>query len=290
MEELGSSNALPNQDMAKTSRDKEGDADMEDDLYHGLGIWNGVDTGFNPQSRSGVELAMEIGNNNIRSPTARKECRTMMDLGNYKVGSETVISHGLKEIQKSQIGSKDQISNIKEGGVEAGSVESSPSIQNSQNGPKDQISNRKEGGGAVGTDESSSSVSEAQELEPSSRPAQKKKGKKKVSFSAKHGCLHPKKGPLSLLRRYGHRGASTSKVMPKAAVWIAATAATSLSASVEIGSDKGRHILTEAQATSKMGEVLGVNYNGKEDEVLHQIVELELKDKQIIGRGETGEA
>ena len=175
--------------------------------------------------------------------------------------------HGLEEIQKSQNGSKDQISAIEEVGAAVGPVESSPSNQYSQNGPKDQISNSKEGGGTVGAVESSPSVSEAKEL----RPAQNKKGKKKVSALAKHGYLHPKKGSLSLFRRYGHRGASTSKIVPKAAVWrAAATAAvTSLSALSENGSDKGRHILIEAQANLELREMLGVNYNGNEDEVLH---------------------
>ncbi|GMP26607.1 hypothetical protein CsSME_00002983 [Camellia sinensis var. sinensis] len=38
MEELGSSNALQNRDMARTNKDKKGDADMEDDSDHVLDI------------------------------------------------------------------------------------------------------------------------------------------------------------------------------------------------------------------------------------------------------------
>ncbi|GMP35990.1 hypothetical protein CsSME_00008240 [Camellia sinensis var. sinensis] len=280
MEELGSSNALQNLDMARTNRDKKGDADLEDDSNHGLDIWNGMDTGINPrggrrseevelvrcwgsdtvveETRSDVKLAMRIGNNTIGLPTVTEECRAMIDLGSHKVGSKAAISgtrqsmddqlltpgyvrslggsslsrlgiqievvldqtkeicegHGLEEIQKSQNGSKDQISAIEEVGAAVGPVESSPSNQYSQNGPKDQISNSKEGGGTIGAVESSPSVSEAKEL----RPAQNKKGKKKVSASTKHGYLHPKKGSLSLFRRYGHKRASTSKTVPKAAM------------------------------------------------------------------------
>ncbi|THG02824.1 hypothetical protein TEA_014145 [Camellia sinensis var. sinensis] len=237
--------------------------------------------------RSGVEPAMGIGNNNIRSPIAKEECKAMMDLGNHNVGSEAVIS-GIRQSMDDQILTPGYVrslggSSLNRPGVQ---IEVQPKYPKITNGPKDKISNIKEGAVAVGTVKSSLSVSEAQELEPSLRPAQNKKEKKKVSFLAKHGYLHPKKGPLSLLRRYGHRGASTSKTVPKATVWRAAVAAISLSALVENVTDKGRHILTEAQATLKMGEVLGVNCNGKEDEVLHKIVELELKDKERIGRGE----
>ncbi|THG19285.1 hypothetical protein TEA_028484 [Camellia sinensis var. sinensis] len=321
MRELGSSNAVQNQDMARTNRAKEGDADMEDDSDHGLDIWNGVDTGFNPrggrrseeveqercwgsdmvvaESRSGVELAMGMGNNNIRSPTNREECWAMMDLGKHNVGSEAAIS-GTRQSMDDQLLTPGYVRNLDESSLNRPRVQIEvvlglskelcqgyglKEIQKSQNRSKDQISNIKEGGVAAGgTVESSPSASEAQELEPSLLPAQNKKGKKKVSFSAKHGFLHPKKGPFSLLRRYGYRGASTSKAVPKAAVWRAAVATISLSASVENGSDKGRHILTEAQATLKIGEVLGVNYNGTEDKVLHQIVELELKDKFKMGK------
>lgn len=87
---------------------------MEDDSNHVLDIWNGVDTDLKPlgermskevehercwgsdtvvaESRSGVKLAMGIGNNNIGSPTAREKCMAMIDLGNHNVGSEVADS------------------------------------------------------------------------------------------------------------------------------------------------------------------------------------------------------
>ncbi|GMP26606.1 hypothetical protein CsSME_00002982 [Camellia sinensis var. sinensis] len=45
---------------------------------------------------------MGIGNNNIRSPIAREECRAMMDLGNHNVGSEAVVS-GIRQSMDDQI-------------------------------------------------------------------------------------------------------------------------------------------------------------------------------------------
>lgn len=62
-------------------------------------------------------------------------------------------------------------------------------------------------------------------------------------------------------------------------------AAISLLASIENGRDKGRHVLNEAQTTLKMGEILGLEYNGKEDKMLTKIVELEMKDKERLEEG-----
>ncbi|KAF5933493.1 hypothetical protein HYC85_029664 [Camellia sinensis] len=80
-------------------------------------------------------------------------------------------------------------------------------------------------------------------------------------------------------------GTSTSRPTPKTVIWRAATATISLSASIENGRDKGRYVLNEAQATLKMGEILGMEFNGKADEVLSKIVELEMKDIERVEGG-----
>ncbi|GMP35998.1 hypothetical protein CsSME_00008248 [Camellia sinensis var. sinensis] len=300
MEELGSSNALQNLDMARTNRDKKGDVDLEDDSNHGLDIWNGMDTGINPrggrkseevalvrcwgsdtvveETRSDVELAMRIGNNTIGLPTVTEECRAMMDLGSHKVGSKAAISgtrqsmddqlltpgyvrslgrsslsrlgiqievvldqtkeicqgHGLEEIQKSQNGSKDQISAIEEVGAAVGHVESSPSNQYSQNGPKDQISNNKEGGVQLGQLEAAQVYLKLRSFDLHKT----KRGRRRLVLQLNMATYTPKRVPLVYFEDMGIEG-------PR------------------------RHILIEAQANLEIGEMLGVNYNGKEDEVLH---------------------
>ena len=47
---------------------------------------------------------------------------------------------------------------------------------------------------------------------------------------------------------------------------------------MENGDDGGKLLLNEAQATLQMGKLLGMSFNGKEDEALNKIMELEVKD------------
>ncbi|KAF5934181.1 hypothetical protein HYC85_030352 [Camellia sinensis] len=65
----------------------------------------------------------------------------------------------------------------------------------------------------------------------------------------------------------------------------AAAVEASSSTFLENENDGGRIILNEAQATVQLGKLLGVEYNGMEEEVLSKIVELERKDKERIEGG-----
>ncbi|GMP32557.1 hypothetical protein CsSME_00006258 [Camellia sinensis var. sinensis] len=134
-----------------------------------------------------------------------------------------------------------------------------------------------------------SSLSEAQEKEPSNKHSRCRKGKEKVKERSnsrrKSNQNMLRRRPFEMMRLYGSKGASTSRTMRKAAAWRTAVAATSLSASREGGVDNGRFILNEAEATVKMGEILGMQFNGKRAEVVKEIVNLELKDMELIEEG-----
>ncbi|GMP31858.1 hypothetical protein CsSME_00005905 [Camellia sinensis var. sinensis] len=169
-----------------------------------------------PTNREECWAMMDLRKHNVGSEAAISGTRQSMDdqlltpgyvrnldgssLNRPRVQIEVVLGlskelcqgYGLKEIQKSQNRSKDQISNIKEGRVAAGSVESSPRIQISQNGPKVQISNSKVGGVAVD---------------------QLKAALMHLKLRSWSPVLY-----LHKTKRGRRRGASTSKAVPKAAV------------------------------------------------------------------------
>ncbi|GMP86480.1 hypothetical protein CsSME_00039242 [Camellia sinensis var. sinensis] len=93
-----------------------------------------------------------------------------------------------------------------------------------------------------------------------------------------------KKGFFDLVSRYGFKGASSSKQVSKQSVLRGSVAEASISASIDSGNAAGRRILSDAQATVQIGALLGLQYIGKEAEVINKIVELERKDKERIGR------
>ncbi|GMP41383.1 hypothetical protein CsSME_00011509 [Camellia sinensis var. sinensis] len=107
----------------------------------------------------------------------------------------------------------------------------------------------------------------------------KRKDKRKVSFAGASKSANEVSGYAYLARLYGHKGASSSKSSPKCAVFRAAAAALSLSASNESHSGSRSHILSEAQANIQLGKILGINYKGKEAEVLEKMVDLEVVDR-----------
>ncbi|XP_028076613.1 uncharacterized protein LOC114278708 [Camellia sinensis] len=75
-------------------------------------------------------------------------------------------------------------------------------------------------------------------------------------------------GFFDLVRRYGHKGASTSKPAPKHALLRAAAVEASISSSTENGNVGGRRFFNEAETTVQLGKILGVEYNGTEEEIL----------------------
>ncbi|THG08134.1 hypothetical protein TEA_024950 [Camellia sinensis var. sinensis] len=93
-----------------------------------------------------------------------------------------------------------------------------------------------------------SNLSQAQEVEVCSKlELQRKKEKVKVRkqvIGKKHEFLS--KGYLELARRYGQKGASSSKPGPKGAIWRATAAAICLSASAENEKDRMRYVLNES--------------------------------------------
>ncbi|XP_028080797.1 uncharacterized protein LOC114282352 [Camellia sinensis] len=112
-----------------------------------------------------------------------------------------------------------------------------------------------------GPDGRVSSLFEAHDKEPSSSLSRPTQGKEKIRNRRKSNHTFLGKKSFDLLRKYESKGASTSRAMPKAAVWRAAVAARSSSASMEGGIVKGRFAFNEAEETLKMGEVLGTIFN-----------------------------
>ncbi|GMQ10223.1 hypothetical protein CsSME_00053308 [Camellia sinensis var. sinensis] len=107
----------------------------------------------------------------------------------------------------------------------------------------------------------------------------RRKGKMKVGGPGAAKPNTEEVGYKRLARLYGQKGNPSSRSIPKCAVFRAAAAAVSLSAATTSGSSKGRHFLSEAQATLQLGKVLGIHYNGKDSEVLEKLVELESIDR-----------
>ncbi|KAL7185377.1 hypothetical protein ACSBR2_027338 [Camellia fascicularis] len=99
---------------------------------------------------------------------------------------------------------------------------------------------------------------------------EKKKRKKKVQLE----------GFSSFARLYGHKAAAVSKHTSKSVIFRPATAAIAHSDLLEGVSSPSNFLLNEAKATLQLGKSLGINFNGKEEDVLNKIIELELQDKE----------
>ncbi|GMP52740.1 hypothetical protein CsSME_00018444 [Camellia sinensis var. sinensis] len=84
-----------------------------------------------------------------------------------------------------------------------------------------------------------------------------------------------KKGGLELHNRIG-----PSVQVKKGAILRSAVAAISLSMASE--SSRGRLLLNEAEANLQMGRVLGLNCEGKEEEVMSKLMELESRDMDKV--------
>ncbi|KAL7199668.1 hypothetical protein ACSBR2_021877 [Camellia fascicularis] len=307
LEELGSSNAIDEYGMKRGNNAEDRDDDLESDSDHDLALLDDVAIDIKApgerkseeveqevccksdtvvaESRSGAGMVVGMGNHNIGLSTDAEACRLMMGMGKHNIGS--ALGNWKSQSKDDHVPTAGYIRSL------GGESPSRPGIdlevvlghnqgpgpgtklrqaQQCNNGLKGQASSSKEGTGEAGLVVQNSSVSDGKVVEPNNRPVIAKKGKKKVSYKKQNGNQLFKKGPLSLLRAYGQRGASTSRSVLNL----------SLSTPVENGLDKGRCVLNEAQATLKMGEVLGVQFNGKEDEVLKKIVGLELNDQGRI--------
>ncbi|KAL7208371.1 hypothetical protein ACSBR1_030178 [Camellia fascicularis] len=130
-----------------------------------------------------------------------------------------------------------------------------------------------------------SDLSETQLNELSSRKKlQKIRGRKRVvTKSSGKKIKEMKQGYLKLPKRYSHKGPSSSKLGPKGALWRAAASGASVSDSTASGVARSRSLLKKAQGTIQMGKLLGINYKGKEEEVLTKIMDLEAKDRARRG-------
>ncbi|KAI8010756.1 hypothetical protein LOK49_LG06G01014 [Camellia lanceoleosa] len=126
-----------------------------------------------------------------------------------------------------------------------------------------------------------SELSKTQCNELSSRKKlQKNRGRKRVvTKSSGKKLKEMKQGYLQLPKRYSHKGASSSKLGPKRALWKAAAVVASRSDSIASEVARSRSLLKEAQGTIQMGKLLGINYKGKEEEVLSKIMDLEANDR-----------
>ncbi|KAL7233203.1 hypothetical protein ACSBR1_016937 [Camellia fascicularis] len=99
---------------------------------------------------------------------------------------------------------------------------------------------------------------------------EKKKRKKKVHLE----------GFTSFARLHGHKAIAISKHTSKSVIFRLATVAIARSYLSEGVIYPSNLLLNEAKATLQLGKSLGINFNGKEDDVLNKIIELELKDKE----------
>ncbi|CAL5356809.1 unnamed protein product [Camellia sinensis] len=99
---------------------------------------------------------------------------------------------------------------------------------------------------------------------------EKKKRKKKVQLE----------GFTSFTRLHGHKAAAVSKHSSKSVIFRLATVAIARSDLSEGVTSLSNLLLNEAKATLQLGKSLGINFNGKEEDVLNKIIELELQDKE----------
>ncbi|XP_028059322.1 uncharacterized protein LOC114263027 [Camellia sinensis] len=130
-----------------------------------------------------------------------------------------------------------------------------------------------------------SDIPESQCNELSSRKKlQKNRGMKRVvTKSSGKKIREMKQGYLKRPKSHNHRGASSSKLGPRGAIWRAAAAVASGVDSTASGVARSRSLLKEAQGTIQMGKLLGINYKGKEEEVLTKILDLEANDRARRG-------
>mgnify|MGYP003702777461 CR=1 FL=1 len=98
----------------------------------------------------------------------------------------------------------------------------------------------------------------------------KRKRKKKVQLE----------GFTSFARFHGQKAAAVSKHTSRSVIFRPAAAAIARSDLSECFTSPKNLLLDEAKATIQLGKSLGINFNGKEDDVLNKIIELELKDKE----------
>ncbi|KAL7181930.1 hypothetical protein ACSBR1_040775 [Camellia fascicularis] len=71
-----------------------------------------------------------------------------------------------------------------------------------------------------------------------------------------------------------------SNCFKQGAIFRAAAAAISMSVEQSLNTKRRNKLLTEAQATMEVGKILGLNFEGKENEVMGKLAELEEKDME----------
>ncbi|KAL7200136.1 hypothetical protein ACSBR2_022276 [Camellia fascicularis] len=98
---------------------------------------------------------------------------------------------------------------------------------------------------------------------------EKRKRKKKVQLE----------GFTSFARLHGQKAAAVSKHTSRSIIFRPAAAVIARSDLSEGVTSPNNLLLNEAKATIQLDKSLGINFNGKEDDVLNKIIELELKDK-----------
>ncbi|CAL5390691.1 unnamed protein product [Camellia sinensis] len=99
---------------------------------------------------------------------------------------------------------------------------------------------------------------------------EKRKRKKKVQLE----------GLTSFARLHGQKAAVVNKHTSRSVIFKLAAAAIAHSDLSEDVTSPNNLLLNEAKATIQLGKSLGINFNGKEDDVLNKIIKLELKDKE----------
>ncbi|KAL7262115.1 hypothetical protein ACSBR1_000490 [Camellia fascicularis] len=77
-----------------------------------------------------------------------------------------------------------------------------------------------------------------------------------------------------------HEAATISQHISKSLIYRPAAATIARSDLSEGVTSPNNLVLNEAKATIQLGKSLGINFNGKEDDVLNKIIKLELKDKE----------
>ncbi|GMP50137.1 hypothetical protein CsSME_00016876 [Camellia sinensis var. sinensis] len=95
---------------------------------------------------------------------------------------------------------------------------------------------------------------------------------------------HPKKKKQKGQSATNRKLWASSLNLRKGAVFRSAVAAISLS--MASGASRGRRMLSEAEASLQIGKVLGLDYEGKEQEVISKLNALEAKDKEKVRQRE----
>ncbi|KAL7220702.1 hypothetical protein ACSBR2_013562 [Camellia fascicularis] len=87
-------------------------------------------------------------------------------------------------------------------------------------------------------------------------------------------------GFTSFARLHLYKAATVSKHTSKSVIYRPTTAALARSDLSKGVTSLNNVLLNEAKATIQLEKSLGINFNGKEDDVVNKIIELELKDKE----------